>query len=285
MKPSSSALHLSGIRRVFAYVVLGIVAMVWAAPFLVLVLLSFKRRIEILTEVPPSLDFDWSVILANYSDVLFNRGFLDFGITSVIVTGAATLIALVVGAPAAYAFSRLEFRGRSQWATTVLSFRFMPPIAVAIPILLMMRTIGLFNTRLGLIVPYVAFSLPLVIWIMIGFFDEVPRELDDAARVDGCSRMQAMIRVVLPLVRPGLLVAGIFAAIFVWNEFLVGLYVISSQSLKTVPLGAAGLISAQRPIDWNVAATVGVVTILPLVLFSFYVQRHIVKGMTAGAVK
>ena len=144
----------------------------------------------------------------------------------------------------------------------------MPPIAVAIPILLMLRFVGLVDTFPGLIIPYVAFSIPLTVWILIGFFDEIPRELDDAALVDGCTRFEVLRRIMLPLVRPGLAVAAIFATIFIWNEFLVGLYLINSNALQTVPIGAAGLISAQRPIEWSVAATVGVVTIVPIFIFS-----------------
>ena len=191
----------------------------------------------------------------------------------------------MIGVPAAYAFSRIPFRGRETWASTILSFRFMPPVAVAIPIFLMIQGIGLENSYAGLILPYIAFALPLVIWIMMGFFDEVPREIDDAALVDGCSRVSALWRIMLPMVRPGLMVAAIFSAIFLWNEFLVALYVINSRSLQTVTLGAATLVSAQRPIDWNIASAVGVVTIIPIFVFSLFIQRYVVRGITAGAVK
>jgi multiple sugar transport system permease protein len=235
--------------------------------------------------VPPSLDLDIDQIVKNYRDVLINRGFLGYTVNSIVATSLSVGAALVIGTPAAYAFSRIPFRGRDDWASTILSLRFMPAVAVAIPILLMMRFLGLDNTLSGLVIPYIAFSLPLVVWILIGFFDEIPRELDDAAMVDGCTRFSVLTRVMLPLVRPGLIVAAIFAAIFIWNEFLVGLYIVNSQGLKTIPLGAAGLISAQRPIDWNVAATVGVVTIIPIFFFSLFIQRYIVRGITAGAVK
>jgi multiple sugar transport system permease protein len=237
--------------RVVQYLVLIVIGLFGIAPIVYLALLSSKRRIDIL-EVPPSLDLEWEVIL---------------------------------GVPAAYAFSRYRFRGKDRWASTILSFRFMPPIAVAIPILLMIRRVDLTDTKPGLIIPYVAFSLPLVIWIMIGFFDEVPRDIDAAAALDGCGPWGTLVRVLLPLVRPGILVAAIFSSIFIWNEFLVGLYLINSESQKTVPIGAAGLISAQRPIDWDVAATVGVVTMVPLLIASVFVQKYIVRGITAGAVR
>ncbi len=173
------------VGRVVSYVVLVIIGLLGIAPFVYLALMSTKTRLDIL-EVPPALSFDWETIKANYDVVINDDKFLTMVKNSIIVTGLSTLLALVIGVPAAYAFSRLRFRGREQWSTTILSFRFMPPVAVAIPIFLMMRKIGLEDSFTGLILPYVAFSLPLTVWIMIGFFDEIPRELDDAALVDGC---------------------------------------------------------------------------------------------------
>lgn len=271
--------------RSLAYLLLLLIGIVGFAPFLYLLLLSTKRRIDIVAEVPPSLALDWATIVRNYGEVITSQGMLSFAANSTIVVGSATIIALALGVPAAYAFSRLAFRGRDTWASTILSLRFMPPVAVAIPIFLMIRAIGLSNSFPGLILPYVAFALPLVIWIMTGFFDEVPREIDDAALVDGCGRLEALWRVMLPVVRPGLIVSAIFAAIFIWNEFLVALYIINSRSLQTVTLGAATLVSAQRPIDWNIAAAVGIVTIIPIFLFSLFIQRYVVRGITAGAVR
>ena len=270
--------------RVFQYLILLAIAIVGLAPFVILAIISFKTRIQVL-EVPPSLTFDMKTIFKNYGDVIFDRGFLRYMINSIVITTATVATSLILATPTAYALSRLRFRGQDRLATTILSLRFMPPVAIAIPVLLMMRTIKVEDTYPGLILPYVAFSLPLTIWILIGYFDEIPRELDDAALVDGCSRIGVMIRIMIPLVRPGLIVAAIFGAIFIWNEFLVGLYIVNSQTLKTIPLGAAGLISAQRPIDWNVAATVGVVTIIPIFIFSLFIQRYIVRGITAGAVR
>jgi len=270
--------------RILAYILLIIVAIVGFAPFVMILIYSTKSRLEILF-VPPSLEFDVDQIVENYRDVLITRGFLGFIWNSILVTASTVAISLAIATPAAYAFSRLRFRRRDDWANTILSFRFMPPIAVAVPILLMMRALDFENTLQGLIIPYVAFSLPLTVWILIGFIDEIPRELDDAAMADGCSRISVLWRIILPVIRPGLIVAGIFAAIFIWNELLVGSYLVQSEGLKTIPLGAGGLISAQRPIDWNVAATVGVVTIVPIFIFSLFTQRYIARGITAGAVK
>ena len=273
------------IGRFIAYVVLVALGIVGAAPFLYLLVLSSKRRIEILSQVPPHLTFDWATISRTYNEVLFSQGMLAFTKNSAIVVGAATIIALIIGTPAAYGFSRLRFRGEDNLVNTILSMRFMPPIAVAIPLYLMVKGVGLQDTYPGLILPYVAFSLPLIIWILIGFFDEVPREIDDAAQVDGCTYLGLLWRVMLPIVRPGMVTAALFGAIFVWNEFLVALYVIDSRGLQTISLGAATLVSAEHPIDWNIAAAVGVVTVIPILIFSLLVQRYIVRGLTAGAVK
>jgi multiple sugar transport system permease protein len=133
--------------------------------------------------------------------------------------------------------------------------------------------------------PYIAFSLPLVIWIMIGFFDEIPREIDESAMVDGLTRPLVLLRVLLPLARPGMLVAATFGVIFVWNEFLVGLYIVSSTDRETIPIAASSLLTVESPIDWNLAATVGVLTVIPILIFSMVVQRYIVRGITAGAVR
>lgn len=271
--------------RTVAYLVLIALGIVGIAPFIYLAILSFKRRIEILAQVPPHLTFQWSTIASTYKEVLHSQGMLEFVENSVIVVGCATLLALIIGTPAAYAFSRLPFRGKTNLGNTILSMRFMPPLAVAIPLFLMIKAIGLRDTYLGLILPYAAFSLPLIVWIMIGFFDEIPHEIDDAALVDGCTHVSLLWRVLLPIVRPGLVTAALFGAIFIWNEFLVALYVIDSRGLQTISLGAATLVSAQRPIDWNIAAAVGVVTVIPILIFSLLVQRYIVRGLTAGAVK
>lgn len=273
------------IGRAFAYLVLIGLGVVGIAPFLYLAILSSKRRIDILAQVPPDLTFDWDRITKNYDEVLFGQGMLDFVVNSIVVVGVTTLLVLVIAMPAAYAFSRFRFRGNENLAMTILSMRFMPPIAVAIPLFLMIKWIGLQDSYPGLILPYIAFSLPLVIWIMIGFFDEIPQEIDDAAIMDGCTRFELLWRVMLPMVRPGLVTASLFGAIFIWNEFLVALYVIDSRDYQTISLGAATLVSAQRPIDWNIAAAVGVVTVLPMLVFSLFVQRYIVRGLTAGAVK
>ena len=270
--------------RIISYAILVLIGLIGMAPFAYLLILSFKARIDIL-EVPPSLDFSWAQIKENYDIVINEKRYPTFVKNSIIITGVSTFFALVLGVPAGYAFSRLRFRGSDTWASTILSFRFMPPIAVAIPIYQMIRSLGLTDSRIGLILPYVAFSLPLVIWIMIGFFDEIPTEIDEAAMMDGLTRPQVLFKVLLPLARPGMIVAATFGLIFVWNEFLIGLYIINSPDKETIPIAAAALLTVESPIEWNIAAAVGVLTVIPVLVFTIVVQRYIVRGITAGAVR
>jgi len=272
------------ISRVISYVVLAAIGVVGIAPFAYLLILSSKSSLTLL-DVPPSLHLDWATIKANYGQVIHENHYLTYVKNSILVTGASTFLALVIGVPAAYGFSRLRFRGADHFASTILSFRFMPPVAVAIPIYLMINTLGFVNSYLGLILPYIAFSLPLVVWIMIGFFDEIPREIDEAALVDGLTRPLVLLRVLLPLARPGMLVAATFGVIFTWNEFLVGLYIINNTDRETIPIAASSLLTVESPIQFNEAAAVGVVTVVPTLVFSIFVQRYIVRGLTAGAVK
>jgi multiple sugar transport system permease protein len=270
--------------RTLLYLALFCTVVLILGPFLLMVLYSTKTQLDVL-DVPPSLTFDWSTIQSNYSDVINARNFARLSLNSIIITFGATFLALVIGVPAAYAFSRFRFRGHRGLAQWILSMRFMPPVAIAIPVYLLMNDLHLLDTYWGLIIPYTGFSLPLVVWLMIGFFDEVPAELDDGALIDGCSRLGTLLRVVLPLTAPGLAATAIFSVIFTWNEFLVGLFIVSTQAAETIPVGAAGLISAERPIQWNVAATVGVITVIPVLFFAFFVQKYITRGFTAGAIK
>ena len=270
---------------VLTYTVLAVILVAVAVPFLFMVMTSLKTNLDIL-EVPPNWHiFSWETIKQNYTEVLRARNFLAYTRNSVVVVFGATLVAMALGTPAAYGFSRFSFRGRSDLAFWILSNRFMPVIAIVIPISRMMAGLGFLDTYQGLIIPYVALEIPLVVWIMRAFFDDISTEIDEAAVVDGCTRWAALGRVILPLAGPGLITTAIFSIIFTWNEFLMGLFIVTTAASQTVPVGASGLLTMDRSIEWNVTSTVGVVTVVPVLLFSLLVQRHIVRGLTAGAVK
>lgn len=271
--------------RAFTYLIMALILVVVLTPFLFMLITSLKSNLDVL-QSPPSLNiFDWEQIKDNYHEVLVARNFLVFLRNSVIIVASSTFIAMIIGTPAAYAFSRFSFRGKEDLAFWILSNRFMPIIAIVIPLSIMMANLGFTDTYQGLILPYVALQIPMVVWIMRAFIDEVSPEIDEAAMTDGCTRWGVLGRIVLPLARPGLVTTAIFCAIFTWNEFLLGLYIVTTAASETVPVGASGLLTMDRAIEWNVTATVGVVTIIPVLIFSLLVQRHIVRGLTAGAVK
>lgn len=273
------------LERTLTYAVVGVILVVVVTPFLFMVMTSLKTNLDTL-EVPPNLHiFNWDTIRENYTEVLRARSFFAYTRNSIIVVVGATVIAMLFGTPAAYGFSRFAFRGRSDLAFWILSTRFMPIIAIVIPISRMIAAVGALDTYRGLIVPYVALEIPLVVWIMRAFFDDISPEIDEAAMADGCGRWAALVRVILPLAGPGLVTTAIFCAILTWNEFLMGLFIVTTAASQTVPVGAAGLLTMDRTIEWNVTSTVGVVTIVPVLVFSLLVQRHIVRGLTAGAVR
>lgn len=267
--------------RMAGYSALGLLMVVFLIPLLWIVGLSFKTRSEIFTS-PPLLF--WRPTLQNYADVLTRGEFLSAFANSLAVSTGAVLVSLVVGIPAAYAFARVRFTGRSVMFFSLLVMRMLPPIAVLVPLYALFNKAGLVNTRLALVIAYTTFSLPLVVWIMRGFFEDLPAELEEAARVDGATRGGAFLRVMLPLARPGLVTAAILSLLLAWNDFLFAA-VLTSNSTRTLPVLLASYAGADTGVDWGPIAASGVLVVIPVILFSFAVQRHLVTGLSSGAVK
>ena len=224
--------------------------------------------------------------LANYSSIFKNSDFTTALRTSLIDAGAATLIALAIGSTAGYALARLRFPRKFLILAIILSISTFPPIAIAAPVFKLWTDIGLYNTYIGLILPFLTFVLPLTIYILVSFFREIPKELEEAALVDGATHFQAFRKVVLPLAAPGLVTAGLLAFIFAWNEFLLSITLTSTAARRPVSAAIAfftGSSQFQVPIGTISAATV-VITI-PLIVLVVIFQKRIVAGLTAGAVK
>jgi multiple sugar transport system permease protein len=205
-------------------------------------------------------------------------------VNSAIVAGSAVAISLTVGIFGAYAFARLRFRGRRISLLLLLSTYMLPPIAIVVPLYLLMVQLQLLDTRLGLILVYCSFITPFVLWIMSGYFRSIPRELEDAARVDGSTRMGALFRVVLPLARPGILATALFGFLLAWDEFLYALIFTSSTAAKTIPVAIAEF-TGRFTVDFGMIATGGVIAAIPPLLIAFMFQRYIVGGLAAGAIK
>jgi multiple sugar transport system permease protein len=224
--------------------------------------------------------------LSNYESIFRNNDFVHALGNSAIVSLVTTVLSLIVGSFCAYALARLRFKGKFFILALVLSISTFPAIAIAAPIFKLWTDIGLFNTIPGLIIPYLCFSLPLAIYILVSFFKEIPKDLEEAALVDGATNFQAFTKVVVPLAAPGLATAGILTFIFAWNEFLLAVTLTSSPKARTVPAAIAfftGSVEHEKPLGTISAASV--VISIPLILLVLFFQKRIVAGLTAGAVK
>jgi multiple sugar transport system permease protein len=241
---------------------------------------SIKSEADAFT-YPPKFLFEPTINA--YEWILSQAGWPRFWLNSIVVALVSTTIAMTVGIPAAYGLTRFRFGGRRLALFSILSVRFTPPVIILIPIFFMMRDLNLSDTIIGLSLIHAVFEIPFIVWIMIGFFAGVPRDLPDAALVDGLSEFGTLIRVILPIVRPGLVAAALFSALLSWNEFAVAL-VLTTQDAKTVPVAATTLI-AERTIHWDRVAATGMVAIVPTVIFAALIQRHLIRGLAAGSIK
>ena len=224
--------------------------------------------------------------LENYDSIFSDSNFTTALRNSIVVSAITTVCALIVGSFAGYALARLRFRFKFALLAIILSITTFPPIAIAAPIFKLWTDTGIYDTLLGLVPPFLAFTLPLTVYILTSFFREIPRELEEAALVDGATRFQAFRKVVVPLSAPGLVTAGLLSFVWAWNEFLLAITLTSSPGARPVPPALAFFTGSERfevPLGTITAATV-VITV-PLVILVLVFQRRIVAGLTAGAVK
>jgi multiple sugar transport system permease protein len=207
-------------------------------------------------------------------------------LNSVIVVTSSTAVALVFGSLAGYSLARFPMspRFRENISFWILSTRMIPPIVTIIPIFLIFKNLHLLNTYLGLGIVYTGFALPFAVWMMRAFIQEVPVDLEEAALVDGDTRLSAFFRIVLPLAAPGLAATAVFSVIVLWNEFLFALILTTTAKTITLPVGIAGLVS-QYELLWGEMGAAGTVAIIPILIFSLSVQRYLVRGLTLGAIK
>lgn len=251
------------------------------APFYWVAVTSIKPSDDMLAN--PPVWFPAHPTALHYATALNHmRGWLGLK-NSLIVAFSVTAVAVLVGTAAAYSMARFGTGGR-HLAFWVLSQRFLPPIAVVIPVFLMFRTLGLVDSRVGLILLYTVFALPFTIWMMYAYFRQMPPDLEEAALVDGCSRWQALWKVAWPLAAPGIVSAGAFAFIFSWTEFLFAL-VLTSTKAVTLPVVVAGTAVEFQGNLYGEASALTMVSLVPAVLLGMLVQRHIVRGLTLGAVQ
>ena len=250
-------------------------------PFLWFVLTSFKSQLQV-EAIPPTWWPDGS--LGFYASALIEHRLLHYVRNSVIVAGATTVIALAVATPAAYALARLRLREKTWILGGLLCVAMFPPIVIAGPVWQILERLGGLNTHWGLVLPYVSLTLPLAVWILTTFFQELPFELEEAARVDGCTAWQALYRILLPLAVPGLFTTAILTFIYAWNEFFFALLILTNPERQTLPVGIA-LFQGEFIMPWGEIAAASVVATLPLITIVLLFQRGIINGLSAGAVK
>jgi len=251
------------------------------APFLWFAASAFKTEKQV-TAIPPQWWPDFS--LAFFRSAVQEYGILVYLGNSILVAGSTTLLTVTLATLSGYALARLPKRWSQCLLLGILACAMFPQISIAGPVWRFLRAVGWLNTYQGLILPYVALTLPLAIWILTLFFRELPRDMEDAAMVDGCTRLGALLRVVLPLSAPGLFTASILCFIYAWNEFFLALLIMTDPARQTMPVGIA-LFQGEHTIPWGEIAAASFITTAPLVLLVLLFQRRIVTGLSAGAVK
>ena len=256
-------------------------------PGLWVVLASFRPTVEIMAKppiwVPQQLSFD--AYVAMFSGV--GQGgipVIEYFRNSLIISVTSTAVALAIGMAGGYAFARFRFRAKSSIFLGLMLTRTVPGIALSLPLFFLYARLGIIDTHFGLILAYVALNVPFTIWLIDGFFRQVPRDLAEAAQIDGCTRWQAFWQVEFPLAGPGIASAGIFAFLTSWNEFALASQLTRSVNSKTLPVGLLDY-TAEFTIDWRGMCALAVVMIIPALILTFIVQKHLVSGLTSGAVK
>ena len=265
----------------FSTVAVVLLLAVWAFPLLWMLLSSFTPDERLFGDrsLIPAVP-----VLVHYEALFTERRFWVPIVNSLIVAGTTTVLAVMIGAPAAYAIARVRFRGRHFVAAAILSISVFPQIAILSPLFLILRAAHVIDTYTGLVLPYMTFSLPLAIWLMAAFFRQLPRDLEEAAMMDGASRARTAFEIMLPLAAPGVATSAILTFLYAWNEFLFALSFTLGPDRQTVPVAIA-LFRGQYQVPWGQVLAAAVVASLPVAVIVLAFQRRIVSGLTAGAVK
>ncbi len=277
-------------RRVekVAYLIgLFIAMMIICLPGVWIVLSSLRPTVEIMAKPPVWIPH--SLSLDAYRSMFGGLGqggipVLDYFRNSLIISITSTVIALVIGMSGGYAFARFRFPGKNTVFLGLMLSRSVPGVALSLPLFMVYSRIGIIDTHFGLIVTYVALNVPFTIWLIDGFFRQVPKDLAEAAQIDGCTRWQAFWQVEFPLAGPGIASAGIFAFLTCWNEYALASQLTRSVSSKTLPVGLLDYTS-EFTIDWRGMCALAVIMIIPALALTFIIQKHLVSGLTFGAVK
>ncbi|OIJ17998.1 sugar ABC transporter permease [Anaerobacillus alkalidiazotrophicus] len=258
-----------------------VLALLFISPYIYIVLTSIKPSSDAISPSPTF--FPRELSLENYVTMFNQMPIVKYFFNSFITASVSTILAVFLGALAAYGLSRFSSKTGNIFLLLTLCVRMIPMISIAIPMYIIINGMGLIDTRLALIITYTAINVPFAIWLMIGFFNNIPKEFDEAARIDGCNIFTAFIKVILPVSLPGLATAAIFCFMLAWNDFLFALLLTSTKA-KTATVGISEFLTAYN-LDLGPMTAAAVSFSLPVMVFSILVQRYIVSGMTLGAVK
>ena len=272
----------AAVEKTLAYGVLVALAIAVLFPFYWMIITSFKGEDQMRSIV--SMFWPKPFAIENYQQLLAKTEFAAWYGNSVFVAVSSTLLATAVGTIGAYALARLKFLGRGFMASATLITYLVPPSILFIPLYKQMQALGMANSLAGLIAAYPSFTVPFVTWLLMGYFESIPEELEEAAMIDGATRFGAFYRIVLPLSAPGVLAAGLYAFTQAWNEFLYALVFITDGKLRTLPVGLASFITGDV-YGWGYLMSGAVLTTLPVIAAYIYLQKYMVEGLTAGGVK
>lgn len=267
-------------NRVLIYLAVLLAVVLSLFPILYLFITSFKPA-ELTFAIPPVWVF--KPTLNNYVEIFVGGKFIKYFINSLVIALATTAIALVLGVFAGYGFSRFRFRGLTTLRLGALIPQMLPPITIIVPLYVLFNAMELVDTRWALIISYLTFIIPLAIWMMTGFFAEVPQELEESAMIDGCTRLGAMVRISLPIIAPGLAATAILGFIYAWNEFLYAV-ILTGRDARTLPVTITSFMT-NKAILWGRIAASGSLVLLPVLIFALIAQRYLVRGLSRGAVK
>lgn len=282
----------SFLNTALLYLAVIVVLVLFLFPPAWMVITSFKLGRDIVTWPPtfifkPTLEnWRWFLFSSEVSAMAPQEGrqiLAQYLPNSLIAAVVTTVLSMALASLCAYAFARFDFRGKRPLAFVLLGTRMLPPIATVIPLFIFMSSLNLRDTLISLILCYTALNLPLAVWMLWGFIKDVPAEIEEAAMVDGCSRTSALIRIVFPLIAPGVAATSVFSFLLAWNDFPIALFLVA-QEAKTMPLAALGFY-AEEGVYWGPMSAYGIVYMIPTILFAMLVQRHIVRGLTLGAIK
>jgi len=268
------------VRKILFYLIVVIIVVIQLLPIYTIFTTSFKKGIDIATHPSYALAFP---SLRNYVHIFTEGYFASYFLNSLIVASSVTAISVILGSLAAYCFTRIKFRGGKTLSSGILTSRLVPPIAFAIPIFVLMGKWHLLDTHFAIIMAHLTFDLPLAVWLLFSFFRSVPMEIEEAAFLDGCSRLRAYFKIFLPLVAPGILTASIMCFNFSWCEFLFA-SLLTSSAAKTMPLAVSAYIS-EFDIEWANMTAAGSVMIIPIFLLVFIFHKYFETGLSLGVVK